>query len=483
MAVRFPPRGFGEDSSETAPDRRWADPIKLGPAWNHHDRKILLGSWQGRVLGDPDTEHLPHGSGDNRHIVTIAGSRAGKSRDVLIPNLRRYPGSVLVIDPKGELANATAVRRREFGDVFVLDPFNIASVEASTPGVFFNPFAALDESSAETAAADAALIADALIVPSGGDAHWTDSAKNLIRGIILHLRSVDPMAATIKGLRRLLTSESDDMVRLLEQMKANTAFDGVVSNTGRGFLAKLERGAPSPEMRSIISTAIEQTWPLDDVARISEGNTFWLSALTARPTTIYLVLPATRLATHSKWLRLVVNLAIAAIERKPVRDLEKGALPVWLMLEEFAALGEMRSIEMAAGFMAGMGCKLWVVLQDLTQLQKHYPKSWETFLGNAGVIQAWSNVDATTTEYLSKLIGQTTILETRYDHVSSRNHEAGDLGERTQFRSVPLLDPAEVTEHFAREKNRLLVLSPGRPPIYMERFRDAVASGQENPQG
>jgi len=255
-------------------------------------------------------------------------------------------------------------------------------------------------------------------------------------------------------------------------MAASEAYDGIVASTGRGFVSKFERGGVSPELRSIISVANEQTWPLQDVVRISDTTSFWLSSLTQRPMTVYLVLPATRLATHFRWLRLFINLTIAAIERNPVPNIDKGALPVWVVLEEFAALGEMKSIETAAGFMAGMGCKLWVVLQDLTQLQTHYEHSWETFLGNAGIIQAWANVDATTTEYLSKLIGETTIIEVNNERMSAHGQSTGDTGKREHFRTVPLLDPAEVTYHFARERRRQLILSPGRPPIFMERLSD-----------
>lgn len=51
---------------------------------------------------------------DDRHIMTVAGSRSGKSTAAIIPNLLQYRGSVLAIDPKGELASRTA-RRRAFG--------------------------------------------------------------------------------------------------------------------------------------------------------------------------------------------------------------------------------------------------------------------------------------------------------------------------------------------------------------------------------
>jgi type IV secretion system protein VirD4 len=114
--------------------------------------------------------------------------------------------------------------------------------------------------------------------------------------------------------------------------------------------------------------------------------------------------------------------------------------------------------------------KLWTVLQDFSQLKVHYPKSWETFLGNAGIIQAFGNVDLTTTEYLSKRLGNLTIIEEQNVPISSSALSHGDLGRREHLRQVPLLDAAEITRFFARETGRQLLLAPGRPPIYCDRL-------------
>lgn len=148
----------------------------------------------------------------------------------------------------------------------------------------------------------------------------------------------------------------------------------------------------------------------------------------------------------------------------------RGELPVWFVLEEFPALGHMRSIETAAGLMAGFGIKLWSVLQDFTQLQTHYPKSWETFLGNAGIIQSFGNADVTTTEHLSKLLGSTQVMERQSVRLSGQAMSHGDTGLRENLRSVRLLDATEITRNFSRETNRQLVLMPGMPPVYMERM-------------
>jgi type IV secretion system protein VirD4 len=78
-------------------------------------KKIFLGEVNGQLVGIDD----------DRHMITVAGSRAGKGVSALVPNLLTYRGSVLAIDPKGELACITAEHRAKgLGQkVHVLDPF------------------------------------------------------------------------------------------------------------------------------------------------------------------------------------------------------------------------------------------------------------------------------------------------------------------------------------------------------------------------
>ena len=87
------------------------------------------------------------GIADNRHILTVAGSRAGKSV-TLIVNLLHYRGSVLALDPKGELASLTAARRAALGQkVHILDPFGIAPEHLAGFRKGFNPLSILSPDS------------------------------------------------------------------------------------------------------------------------------------------------------------------------------------------------------------------------------------------------------------------------------------------------------------------------------------------------
>lgn len=92
--------------------------------WSH-EGSLLLGRRGGRLVGWKD----------DRHVMTIAGSRAGKGVSLIIPNLLLYEDSALVIDPKGENARITARRRGTEADglgqdVYVLDPFGVSGVSS-----------------------------------------------------------------------------------------------------------------------------------------------------------------------------------------------------------------------------------------------------------------------------------------------------------------------------------------------------------------
>lgn len=471
--VQFnPPRGSWNTVQGTAPRARWLDPADLAAAaWAPGPDRITLG----RTIEGGRVAYA-----DDRHMVTIAGSRAGKTATVLIPNLLEYAGSAVVIDPKGELAAHTAAARRNAGQaVFILDPFGEVRKRADADptgrlrralgdllaGAHFNPIGELHEVPAEEMPAEAAMLADALIVSNDKDPHWTDSSRRLVQAVVLQLLAGSRSPASIVTLAEFFAS-SDVQADLFGEMSQsdNDAFGALLRGVAATNLQRLQ----GKEYSSIVSTGDAQLAPLLDLRKVSERSDFKLADLKRRPMTLYLVLPASKMGSHFRWLRLVVTLALAALEREPFPAGKPKPPPVLFVLEEFAALGYMRPIERAAGFVAGFGVKLWTVLQDLPQLQSQYRQSWETFLGNAGVIQAFGVNDGTTEEYLSRRLGNT-----QYEEPADRPRVSmteRDVAAPMVKKLGRLIEPHEVREAFARETWRQLVMIPNQRPIALFRL-------------
>ena len=156
------------------------------------------------------------GIGDDRPMITIARSRSGKSSTVLEPNLYLYPGSMLVLDPKGELSRTARYRRAMGHNVYVWDPFG-QSGEASAS---FNCLEELDVES--PAVVDHAMSVVNALVPDqnegGNSKHFNDCARRLLLGLILYTLTIrDPAQRNLITVRQLVTLSEPELVSQARQ--------------------------------------------------------------------------------------------------------------------------------------------------------------------------------------------------------------------------------------------------------------------------
>lgn len=379
----------------------WANPWRPG--------QVLLGA----SLYDPK---WLVGFSDDRHVCTIATNRAGKGRSVIIPNLITWQGSALVIDPKGQNALVTALSRGKGGKglthplgqtVRVLDPLGeIRDPLLQDCKARFNPLAGLDPA-ADDYAERVELIADALVVPDtkAKDNFFDTSARVMISGLIDYV----VMSPDIPKEDRHLGTVRDLLIHpdgppLESDPEANPPLSGMDEMGGLAqAAASLVLQAGKNAKGDVIATAISHTKWLDSTGmrRTLAASDFSLHDLNDGATTIYLVLPPQYLDLHGRFLRLFVNLALhAAAEGR------KRQHATLFLLDEFYALGRLQQLAKAAGILAGYGVKLWPMIQNLGQVQELYPQNWETFMGNAGIWQAFAMNDQTTARYLSERLGK-----------------------------------------------------------------------------
>jgi type IV secretion system protein VirD4 len=452
---------------------------------------LFLGVIGATIERDPETRERYAQGGteigvvDDRHAITVAGSRAGKGRAAIVPNMLRYAGSVLAIDPKGELALATArVRAEKLGQrVCIVDPFE--TTRRALPQDCYSAFDPLAATRPKTAYEDAVLITDALVIPGGLDPHWDESARTFIEGVILEVVTADRFEG-----RRDLVSVRDLIAQGETEITAADIFDAgdpaLETATPMDVLGALMRQSKDPAVRraaadffdrpererdSVLSTARRHLRALSfpEIEASLRGKSFELPALKTGKMTVYLCLPGRHMGTCGRWLRLFVNLALQAMEKTEGKP--AAGCPVLFVLDEFATLGHMRQIEDAAGQIAGYGVKLWPVLQDLGQLKSLYKDRWETFMGNAGVLQFFGNNDLTTLEWISKRLGSTTIEQLSSSAVTPGASNAGASGESFSPRTTAILEPDEVGLVFGRADPQLrqLILRTGFAPMILQR--------------
>lgn len=383
--------GLGGSANFSGILDEWANPWQPG--------QILLGA----SLYDPAWKI---GIADDRHQITIATTRAGKGRSAIIPNLLTWPGSALVIDPKGQNAVVTALARGDGGaglseslgqKVRIVDPLGaVADARLQKYIARFNPLTELVPSASDYIER-IDMITDALVVPDVNtkDNFFESSARAIISAVIDYaMRSPkvpkeDRHLGTVREL--LIHPDGLPIDEMLEMGGLAQAGAALVSRAGDNAAGDVQ------------ATAITNTKWLDSAGmrRTLSASDFSLRDLNNGDTTVYLVLPPQYIDIHGQFLRLFVQTALQEAPAEPNK--EHATLYV---LDEFYALGRLQQISKAAGLMAGYGVKLWPFIQNIGQVEELYPKNWESLLGNAGQWQVFAVNDATTARYLSERLGK-----------------------------------------------------------------------------
>lgn len=466
-------------------------------------------------LGNIHPEHgqnFEAGISDDRHIFIVAGNAGGKGRSLIIQNAIRWKGGAVFLDPKGELASITAMRRgmaeaakgsgtsvRRFigQQVAILDPYGETDGAARRYQVRYNPLSDIDIKS-EEAQGQIKKIASACIIPEEGkNSFFSESAETILAGAIEAVLLTYPKAEhNLSFVRKMLLHSFDDLLDILQDMKPKHELREkikVVDGKKKLFREVQKSRGRIPDD----GLAAEALGMLSDVTGTDEAGAFkttlsrnlkWLSepqiqrhvdtsdvslkAIVQSGGTVYIVVPPNRIDDLKCWLRIITQTAINA---KISLGVNQRTQPTLFMLDEFPLLGNFKEIEKSAGFLRGYNCKITCVIQNIGQIKQHYAKNWETFLGNAGAIIGFATNDLETEEYLSKRMGKILAWETSYSINSgvSAQMMGGSVsdGKTTsqaqRERGVRLSN--EIHEMTARETMRAFVIPASGKPFSIQR--------------
>ncbi|MDI9319061.1 MAG: type IV secretory system conjugative DNA transfer family protein [Phycisphaerales bacterium] len=363
---------------------------------------------------------------DKGHLLTVAGTRGGKGTNLIIPNLLglgNYQGSWVVIDPKGENA-AITIRAQEASGrkVVILNPWGLLTDHIKESSAY-NPLDILADISNINFVDDVAVIAE-MIVPMNADEKdnfFTDNARAIIAGLIMHLMTQDHDSAvteessyeqtaediisfppkTLSTLWQWLRLNEESWDKLLAKMSSNdNPYCGLAVRTAANEIIKLQQ-AGEKTFGSIIATALQSTNFLNSPAlQTSLKSDFNPYQLADGNSSLYIIIPVDKLKSHARWLRLVVTSTMRAVVRKPNKK-------VAFLLDEFAALGYMSEIEIALSTYAGYEVTIWCILQSLIQLRDVYGNNWESFIANSSVRHFFNVSDNFSADYISHAMGKT----------------------------------------------------------------------------
>jgi len=149
--------------------------------WAHRYRPGMI--FFGHSLFD---RHWAVGIKDQRMLLTLAGTGGGKGESAIINNVLLHDGSMVIVDPSGQIAAVTgeALRAKGF-EVRVIDQLDVLGQGTSR----LDPLSGLDPAARDYVPRLRQLV-DAMAIPSGDGRNrfFEDGGKTLCAGAIDYLK-------------------------------------------------------------------------------------------------------------------------------------------------------------------------------------------------------------------------------------------------------------------------------------------------------
>ena len=388
---------------------RWLQPADLATSAVYRSARTSAAL----LIGYAENDRPVYFDG-NESLFTIAPPGTGKTQGQVIPNLLEYPGSVFVLDVKGELWAATAERRRAFGDVYRFAPTDAAGMSHR-----YNP---LDFISGEPqqAALDCQVLAEQLVTEKTNlkDPYWEGRARDLIWAFAMLVALTPGMQRDLAKLSDLFSfrsnfedredefhgSETDELIRALKQLGESTGIPDL-----KNAAASIESGLGSGQrLESVLDTARRflATFARSQTLRTAMSASDWHPLqLRSRPgTSVYLCLKPGDLRAFAPIVRVIfqqhVNLLTRQFTARPDEP------PITFFLDEMPQLGYLASLSDMIDVGRGAGLRLWMFAQFLGQVREAYGQRADGLI-NACRIRCFMQPDNDAASFISPALGRT----------------------------------------------------------------------------
>ncbi|HEY8804372.1 MAG TPA: type IV secretory system conjugative DNA transfer family protein [Clostridium sp.] len=421
---------------------------------------IILGIKNGRVIIQPTNSKLP-----NRNHFVVGGPGSFKTQSYIIPNvLHEKECSIVVTDPKGEVYEMTAeVKRKQGYEVHVI---NFNDMRYSDK---YNCFDYVRKDR------DATTVANTLVAAKNNPKNkdiWYNAQLSLLKALILYsIYEMPEENRNVTGVLNFLqefdpeadkTGISDLDVQFLKLDKTHPArrayelgFKKAVEKTRSGIIISL---------LTTIGDYVDE-----DVAMFTEGSDFCLGDIGKKKIALYVIIPVMD-STWEGLINLFFNQAFQELYRVGAENNTKLPQPVIFYLDEFPNLGRFDDYEKFLATCRGYGIACCTVLQNITQLQDKYGKEQaESIIGNCGVKLCLGNVNDTTAQYFSRLIGKSTVkVETGSDSISHGEKGSSSSSNSYSYTGRNLMNADEI---LTMNPNESVCIITGKYPIKLEKTK------------
>lgn len=401
----------------------------------------------------------------NLNTLVVGGSGAGKTRFYAKPNVMNCNTSMVILDPKGEIARDTGHLLINSGvEVRVLDLINMWRSHC------YNPFVYLKEDN------DVQRLVTNLFkstTPKGSqtqDPFWDTAASMLLLALIFYLRYEAPpdeqnFPMVMEMLRSADVREEDEQY----QSPLDELFDRLEMRDPEHIALKYYHNYRSGSGKTLKSIQITlaarlEKFNLESLAALTVTDELDLASIGEKKTALFIIIPdndsSFNFLASILYTQLFQQLFYSADHK------HGGTLPVHVhfLMDEFANVSLPDDFDKILSVMRSRGVSVSIILQNLAQLKALFEKQWESIVGNCDEFLYLGGNEQSTHKYVSELLGKETLDTTTHGKSSGRS---GNYSTNYQITGRELLTPDEVR---MLDNRYALLFIRGERPVMDEKF-------------
>lgn len=358
---------------------------KLNPPVSKH---LYAGTAPMFFFGKSGQHYIGRKEEGEGHIVCFGGSGLGKSACIAIPSLYTWDGALLAIDIKGELSENAPYRHNNY----VLDPFDPSSYG-------YNPFEVLDNYTDEDIVHGIQDIVYA-ILPGNPKSdvntdYWANNARSYLSGMYLWAYKRNMTFTKINEMICSMTAKE-----LLKEVALSHDLPVVMRFLG-GYINMNDKTLDC--IVSTAKTAVELYAVDGSIQNVMNRRKTIQPGMLLEGGRIFIKIPEEMIDPWRTFLNMIVNQFLRESAKFP----DKGGRRILFLIDEFARLGRIRSIEDSMTTLRSKGITICLLTQSISQIDAIYGlEHRRIIMDNAAYTLVLSARDPASAEEISKMIGK-----------------------------------------------------------------------------
>jgi len=402
----------------------------------------------------------------NLNVLVCGGSGAGKTRFYCKPNVMNCNTSMVILDPKGEIARDTGHLLKERGmDVKVIDLINMWRSHC------YNPFIYLRDDN------DVQRLVTNLFkstTPKGSqtqDPFWDTAASMLLLALIFYLKYEAPedeqnFPMVMQMLRAGEVREDDDSY----QSPLDELYDRLEMRNPDHIAVKYYRDYRSGSAKTLKSIQITlaarlEKFNLESLASLTYTDELDLESIGEKKTALFIIIP-----DNDSSFNFLVSILYTQLFQQLFYSADHkhgGSLPIHVhfIMDEFANVSLPDDFDKILSVMRSRGVSVSIILQNIAQLKALFEKQWESIMGNCDEFLYLGGNESSTHKLISEsFLGKETLDINTYGKSTGRN---GNYSTNYQIAGRELMTPDEIR---MLDNRFALLFIRGERPIFDEKF-------------